>query len=165
MCAKRLYSCIIPVQVTRFFRFLVNPELKRKTFTIRKRKLFSSISEITIDETLKRPIFPDSAGNCSDIRSLLIKRKKLNSSGKNYGKKLSKVNAKIDRKIARYNSDAVKKRISKSGVMGKGIFGHSRKDCYQNHTIFHMHYKVILEVKSQILLIYRVSIRQNLSTG
>ena len=46
----------------------------------------------------------------SEIRSLTSKRKKwkrCDASGKNYGKKLSKLNAKIDHKIARYNSDAV----------------------------------------------------------
>ena len=61
----------------------------------------------------------------SEIRSLIYKRKKLkrcDSFGKNYGKKLRKLNAKIDHKIARYNSDAVKKSIGKNGVMGKGDF-------------------------------------------
>ena len=61
----------------------------------------------------------------SEIRSLISKRKKLKRcdlSGKNYLQKLSKLNAKIDRKKARYNSDAVKKSIGKTGVMGKGDF-------------------------------------------
>ena len=48
--------------------------------------------------------------------------KRCDSFGKNYGKKLRKLNAKIDRKIARYNSDAVKKSIGKNGVMDKGDF-------------------------------------------
>ena len=54
----------------------------------------------------------------SEIRLLISKRKKLkrcDSSGENYGKKLIKLDAKIDRKIARYNSDAVKKSIGKNG--------------------------------------------------
>ena len=61
----------------------------------------------------------------SEIRSLISKRKKLkrcDSFSKNYGKKLRKPNAKIDHKIARYNSDAVIKGIGKNGVMGKGDF-------------------------------------------
>ena len=63
-------------------------------------------------------------------RSLISKRKKLkrcDSFDKNYGKKLRKLNAKIDRKIARYNSDAVKKSIGKNGVMGKGDFWKLKK--------------------------------------
>ena len=66
----------------------------------------------------------------SEIRSLISKRKKLkrcDSFGKNYGKKLRKLNAKIDRTIARYNSDAVKKSIGKNGVMGKGDFWKLKK--------------------------------------
>ena len=66
----------------------------------------------------------------SEIRSLISKRKKLktcDSFGKNYGKQLRKLNAKIDRKIARYNSDAVKKSIGKNGVIGKGDFWKLKK--------------------------------------
>ena len=66
----------------------------------------------------------------SEIRSLISKRKKLkrcDSFGKNYGKKLRKLNAKIDRKIARYNSDAAKKSIGKNGVIGKGDFWKLKK--------------------------------------
>ena len=40
---------------------------------------------------------------------------------------MRKLNAKIDRKIARYNSDAVKKSIGKNGVMGKGEFWKLKK--------------------------------------
>ena len=61
----------------------------------------------------------------SDMRSLISKRKTLkrcDSSGKKYEKKLIKLNAKMDRKIARYNSDVVKKSIGKNGVTGKGDF-------------------------------------------
>ena len=66
----------------------------------------------------------------SEIRSLISKSKKLkrcDSSGKNYAKKLSNFNAKIDHKIARYNSDAVKKSIGKNRVMGKGDFWKLKK--------------------------------------
>ena len=68
-----------------------------------------------------------------------------------------KLNARVDLKTARYNSDAVKKSIGKMGSLAKGIFGNSTRDCYQNHTIFHMRCKISLDVKSQILLIYRMS--------
>ena len=78
----------------------------------------------------------------SEIRSLISKRKKLkrcDSFDKNYGKKLSKLNAKIDRKIARYNSDAVKKSIGKNGVMGKGDFWKLKKRLLpKSHNVRHV---------------------------
>ena len=66
----------------------------------------------------------------SEIKSLISKRKKLkrcDSSGKNYGKKLIKLSAKIDRKIVGYNSDAAKKSIFKNGVIGEGDFWKLKK--------------------------------------
>ena len=41
----------------------------------------------------------------------------------------------MDLKIAKYNTDGVKKSIGKNGVIGKGIFGNSRRDCSQTHLL------------------------------
>ena len=51
-----------------------------------------------------------------------------------------KLNAKIDRKIARHNSDAVKKSIGKNGVIGKGEFWKLKKRLLpKSHNIPHAH--------------------------
>ena len=66
----------------------------------------------------------------NEIRSLISKIKKFercDSSGKNYEKKLIKPDAKTDRKIARYNSDTVKKSIRKNGLIGKRDFWKLKK--------------------------------------